>query len=165
MEKEKKIDFRKIILEDNRRRKRLDTAYDPVKGIGCYGKRVAVDTGEKRDGQCMLPVTLLEDQAYKKARSRASYVKARIRHDFEYWAVTCARIKDKITGRDIPLRLNAPQRKLLGVMEAMRLSGQPVRVILLKARQWGGSLLYIYSCIYKWLIFRRQGLYLVRIKI
>lgn len=141
MEKEKTPDFRKISREDDRRRKRQEVTYDPVKGIGCHGQRTKVDTGEKRDGVCMLPVSLIEDKSYKTARSRIAYVKARCRHDFEYWAVTCVRIKDKISGRDIAFRLNAPQRKLLGVMERMRLDGKPVRVILLKARQWGGSTL------------------------
>ena len=141
MEKEKTTDFRKISREDDRRRKRQEVTYDPVKGIGCHGQRTKVDTGEKRDGVCLLPVSLIEDKSYKTARSRIAYVKARCRHDFEYWAVTCVRIKDKISSRDIAFRLNAPQRKLLGVMERMRMDGKPVRVILLKARQWGGSTL------------------------
>ena len=42
---EKKMDFRKITREDDRRRKRLEVDYDPVKGIGCYGRRVKTDTG------------------------------------------------------------------------------------------------------------------------
>lgn len=141
MEKEDVMDFRKITREDDRRRRRLEMEYDPVKGVGCCGRRVKVDTGDKRDGVCMLPVELLEDKDYKKARSRVAYVKARCRHDFEYWAVTCACIKDKLSGRDIPFRLNGPQRKLLAVMERMRREDKPVRVILLKARQWGGSTL------------------------
>lgn len=36
---------------------------------------------------------------------------------------------------------NRPQRKLLAAMEQQRTSGLPVRIILLKARQWGGSTL------------------------
>jgi len=48
---------------------------------------------------------------------------------------------DKQTGRRVPFRLNAPQRQMLAVMEGQRASGKPVRVILLKARQWGGSTL------------------------
>ena len=50
MEKEKTTDFRKISREDDRRRKRQEVTYDPVKGIGCHGQRTKVDTGEKRDG-------------------------------------------------------------------------------------------------------------------
>ena len=35
--------------------------------------------------------------------------------------------------------LNRPQRKLVNALEAMRREGRPIRLILLKARQWGGS--------------------------
>lgn len=63
------------------------------------------------------------------------------RDDFEYWAVNAVRIRDKLTGRNIPFRLNRAQRHLLGVMEEMRRSGRPIRIILLKARQLGGSTL------------------------
>lgn len=60
---------------------------------------------------------------------------------FEAWAERCVTITDKITGLPVPFRLNAPQRRLLGIMEEQRRNGQPVRIILLKARQWGGSTL------------------------
>lgn len=36
-------------------------------------------------------------------------------------------------------KLNRPQRKLVERLEEMRVSGRPIRLILLKARQWGGS--------------------------
>ena len=36
-------------------------------------------------------------------------------------------------------RLNRPQRKLVEKLESMRLAGRPIRLLLLKARQWGGS--------------------------
>ena len=36
-------------------------------------------------------------------------------------------------------RLNRPQRKFVERLEKMRTGGKPVRLILLKARQWGGS--------------------------
>lgn len=63
----------------------------------------------------------------------------RVQTDFEYWARHCVTIRDKISGRDVPLVLNKPQRKLLAVLERQRKAGQPLRVIILKARQWGGS--------------------------
>ena len=65
----------------------------------------------------------------------------RIKHDFEFWAYTCVDIQDKITKKLIDFILNKPQRKLLGRLERMRLEGRPIRYILLKARQWGGSTL------------------------
>lgn len=61
--------------------------------------------------------------------------------NFETWARTCARITDKLTGRAVPFVLNRPQRRVLAELEAMRTSGRPIRLIMLKARQWGGSTL------------------------
>ena len=59
--------------------------------------------------------------------------------DFEYWAARCCYIKNKQGGDDILFRLNRPQRKLVAALEKMRVEGKPIRLILLKARQWGGS--------------------------
>ena len=63
----------------------------------------------------------------------------RCKADFEYWAATCCYIKNKKGGEDILFRLNAPQRKMVKALESMRTAGKPIRLILLKARQWGGS--------------------------
>ncbi len=41
----------------------------------------------------------------------------------------------------IPFKLNCAQLQLLAVLERQRLKGQPIRVILAKCRQWGGSTL------------------------
>ncbi len=65
----------------------------------------------------------------------------RCRHDFAFWAATCCTVKDKTSGQDIKFRLNWPQRKTLAELERMRLDGKPIRMIILKARQWGGSTL------------------------
>ena len=65
----------------------------------------------------------------------------RIRYDFEFWAASSVVIKDKISGADVPFFLNYAQRKLLSKFEDARLHDRPIRIILLKARQWGGSTL------------------------
>lgn len=65
----------------------------------------------------------------------------RMSHDFEFCAVMCLTIQDKLTKADIPFTLNRGQRKLLKVFEDMRRGGIPIRVVLVKARQWGGSTL------------------------
>lgn len=59
--------------------------------------------------------------------------------DFEYWAARCCYVKNKGGGPDIHFILNQPQRKLVRELEKMRTAGKPIRLILLKARQWGGS--------------------------
>lgn len=69
------------------------------------------------------------------------WIRVRIRYDFEFWAFSFVRIKDKLGAADIPFRLNRPQRRILGMLEDMRTAGKPIRLILLKARQWGGSTL------------------------
>lgn len=69
------------------------------------------------------------------------FIKIRIKHDFPFWCAMYAVIKDKITARDIPFILNRAQRKLLKAIWDMWLRSVPIRIILLKARQWGGSTL------------------------
>lgn len=69
------------------------------------------------------------------------WIRVRIRYDFEFWAFSFVRIKDKLGAEDIPFRLNRPQRRILGMLEDMRTAGKPIRLIVLKARQWGGSTL------------------------
>lgn len=63
----------------------------------------------------------------------------RLQEDFEFWAITCAKIQDKISKKMIPFKLNRGQRKLVARYEKQRLANKPIRVILVKARQWGGS--------------------------
>lgn len=61
--------------------------------------------------------------------------------NFEAWCADCVRITDKMTGASVPFRLNAPQRRVAEIMEGQRKAGKPIRIIMLKARQWGGSTL------------------------
>ena len=77
-------------------------------------------------------------------------------NDFEKWCRDCVTITDKESGEEIPFLLNAPQRRVLGELEAMRSSGRPIRMIMLKARQWGGStLVQVYMA---WIqLVRRRG--------
>ena len=63
------------------------------------------------------------------------------KNDFEQWCRDCVVITDKESGEEIPFVLNAPQRRVLAELEAMRKGGKPIRLIMLKARQWGGSTL------------------------
>ena len=65
----------------------------------------------------------------------------RMRHDFAFWCRKCVKIRDKRTGRYVPFVLNRPQRKAMAIMEEQRRRGEPIRIVMLKARQWGGSTL------------------------
>jgi hypothetical protein len=69
------------------------------------------------------------------------FCELRYKYDFEYFAIMCITIRDKISAKDIPFCLNRGQRRLLNRLEHMRLAGAPIRIMVLKARQWGGSTL------------------------
>ena len=124
-----------MTMNDNEKRKaQLQEQYDPQTGIGCSGDRTDC-------GGYHLPVTLVEKHPDYGEMTTVGQERVRIHYDFEYWCWRCVKITDKMTGMLIPFVLNRPQRRLLGEMERQRRAGQPVRIILLKARQWGGSTL------------------------
>ena len=66
-------------------------------------------------------------------------IRVRCRYDFPFWAAFLAWIKNKGGGDDVLFRLTYPQRILVARLEELRRAGKPIRLILLKARQWGGS--------------------------
>lgn len=126
-----------IIKENDIRKSALaSAAYDPLTGNPRSPHRRPV----VRDGaRLWLPETMLTDPAYNSSLSRHDFDTLRFRHDFEFWAATCVSITDKHTGHIIPFRLNAPQRRFIEQVEQVRLNRAPIRFIMLKARQWGGS--------------------------
>lgn len=69
------------------------------------------------------------------------FIQTRFKHDFEFWAYSCVKIQDKLTKRLIRFELNKGQRDLLSGYEEQRLEHKPIRIVLVKARQWGGSTL------------------------
>lgn len=130
-----------LYLKENTLRKEARRReYNPVNGEGGCGTRLRVATGFEEMPVAFIPETMADDPLYPTVRKDfGAWRRLRVRHDFEYWAVEAVRIKDKVSGRIIPFTLNSPQRKVLGVLEAQRLAGKPMRIIMLKARQWGGS--------------------------
>lgn len=72
---------------------------------------------------------------------RHALIVVRCMHDPSYAFAIAFKIKDKITGEMVPFNLNYAQRKLLAEFEELRREGRPIKLILLKARQWGGSTL------------------------
>lgn len=122
-----------IIEENNRRLEAIQVPFDPISGKGSVGERfsaVRPGTGET----VYLPVSMrglsLTAQNYEYFRSL---------HDFPYWAAKYVMVKRKGGGDDVPFILNRPQRRFVAKLEQIRLEGRPIRIILLKARQWGGS--------------------------
>lgn len=128
------------VTELNRERRRAIERmhYDPLAGNPSDPVRRAVERGGRT---LHLPQTMLGDPEYAVTLPQLDFERLRFRHDFEYWAATCVKIISKDTKQSVPFVLNRPQRRLLEVLERQRLAGVPIRVILLKARQWGASTL------------------------
>jgi hypothetical protein len=154
-----------IIKENARRKAVFETPYDPVSGVGSPLRRVNLYFTVTKRYEWGIPEQMLDlsiiQQLIKcggdvhtcleqngivatgrnKLRFLQELVRTRCKYDFEFWVSQCVKIVDKETGLEIFFILNQPQRKLLKVFEDERLSEKPIRVILLKARQWGGSTL------------------------
>ncbi len=144
-----------IVLEEDERRSRIMTMpYDPVSGIMSPGTRFSIRIPELDTPDIRLPAdmksipevkAMLAGKALTQVfpgsieNARQRWFELRCRHDFPFWAFKCIRIKKKDGGADIPFLLNAPQRKLVGEFEKLREEGKPIRIVLVKARQWGGS--------------------------
>lgn len=131
-----------MLLEDDRRMAARPVLPDPRTGDPDDPARVAVLAPGSGGSRVFVPRTMVEDPLYPAAMgTESTWQRLRCAHDFEYWAATCASIKDKSSSQQIPFVLNRPQRRLLAVLEADRRAGRPIRVIILKARQWGCSTL------------------------
>ena len=155
-----------IVLMDILRMRGLFERYNPITGKGAPGKRVRVVIADFLHGQEMwVPVEMFRSRFFRalvnsgtiadyvsrymydenpeKARLAVEHrlIRLRCRHDFYFFAGAYARIKNKDGGEDITFYLRPAQVKLCMVFEKMRLAGMPIRVILLKCRQWGGSTL------------------------
>ncbi len=142
------------ILSENTRRLAARRALpDPLRGDPDSPLRVRVTTPDPDCPEAYIPRTMADDPEYPLVQCDIdAWRRLRCRHDFEYWCAKCCTIKHKTLGTEGPFILNAPQRRVAAVMEADRLAGRPIRIILLKARQWGGSTLiqvymaWIQSC-------------------
>ena len=151
------ISAEELLAENERRKAALDVPYDPIAGIGCIGERTRLLMTQKthkviapeKVAGCVayacsdiwVPNQMLADADFKPHMSWTEHARCRSRYDFEFWCRECVTIKDKTTSRNIPFTLNVPQRRVLARLEAMRTAAQPIRLIMLKARQWGGSTL------------------------
>lgn len=162
-ETEKKIDVVATILLENDKRTIANSAkFNPVTGEGSVGKRTKVVIDDFPLKEQWLPDDMMKVPLVKQIVSCGSvkkflqemeaeqteeeqrkvvqqFVRVRCRHDFAFWAVLYVFIKAKGGGDDVHFRLNRPQRKLVARLERMRRAGKPIRLVLLKARQWGGS--------------------------
>lgn len=130
--------MKEILLENARRNAALAVEPDPIAGDPADPSRAPFTFNGKT---YWLPAEMLDDPKLRLVATDHDFARLRFRYDFPFWAATCVVITDKITSRDIPFRLNRPQRRLTAILEAERRAGRPLRLIMLKARQWGGSTL------------------------
>lgn len=160
------MNYSDLIKENKLRISQNRSEYNPITGKGCCHDRISIVVSDMPIPEQWIPKTMLEeiplvrllvesgsikdfienelkvdytDQLFNEMWK--AFIKIRIKYDFEFWAIMYVLIKPKDGGDNIPFYLYKPQRKLLQVLESMRISGKPIRVILLKARQWGGSTL------------------------
>ena len=151
-----------ILKENRQRREEKYKHFNPITGEGSTGNRrkvtisdfplkvqylpekmmkvplvmQLVEAGSVRAFLSDLGTEYTEADAHKVVEA---FVRIRIEHDFAFWAAMYVWIKCKGGGDDVLFRLNRAQRKLVERLERRREAGEPIRLILLKARQWGGS--------------------------
>ena len=152
-----------LLAENDRRNEIMFAKFDPVTGEGSIGKRVRVSIADFAIPVQWLPVEMMDIPLVKKLVKAGSIdkflssvmhvepndddfikvsrtlIRLRYKHDFPFWTATLVYIHNKDAGKDVLFRLWYPQRILVSRFETKRKAGEPIRLILLKARQWGGS--------------------------
>lgn len=152
-----------IIKENERRNAEIYAKFDPVSGEGSVGERKRVVIDDFPISVQWLPVEMLRVPLVRQIVECGSvrafltdnlnveyteedrlkvieqFVRIRCRYDFAFWAAVFVYIKRKGGGEDVLFRLSRPQRRFVKRLERLRKAGKPIRIVLLKARQWGGS--------------------------
>lgn len=154
------------ILKENARRLEINNPpFDPITGYYSCGERQAVTIPDFLDGHTLyLPVPMFNEcrllqqvtdygsiQDFLIAHGlqheegaheivAEGLIRERMPHDFPFWAASFVNIKAKGGGEDVKFVLNRPQRTILEPQfEKQRLANMPIREVIVKARQLGGS--------------------------
>lgn len=158
------MNIEELVTEDKRRHDIVHAPFNPITGEGSVGERKAVHISDMYPYDMYLPLPMLsnpfiktllqaksihnfctktfnryDEQLHEKVARQFMIIRSK--HDFPFHAYAFNEIKNKEGGKNIHFKLSYPQRYLLSILEEMRLTGTPIRIILLKARQWGGSTL------------------------
>ncbi|MBP5388812.1 MAG: hypothetical protein J6Y27_00485 [Bacteroidales bacterium] len=168
-----------ILAENERRLERLRAEYDPVTGQGVAEltglKRVLLKVEDFAIPEQWVPPEMMKNKMVKelaKAGSIAKYIATkkwkygipdrveierrlrRVRHkyDFIFWAFFCIKITHKKLRKRVRFRLNLPQLTVFAECERLRNAGASIDLIILKARQWGGSTFCLFYQV--WLMFK-----------
>lgn len=151
-------DKAKVIEENKERLKLFKEPYNPITGEGSLIEREKVNLYDFISDM-YLPKTMLDNvfiqNVIKEGNMHdfakklnmgftdvfAIYNRIRFEHDAEFWFINAITIQHKETLTEFKFRPRLAQRILLFELEKMRLANVPIRFVLLKARQWGGSTL------------------------
>lgn len=152
-----------ILNINTTRNKEISKVFDPVSGLGSTGKRVEFSIDGYPIPKQFIPVEMMKvalvrqlaecgsietflsqdlNQEYTESdrmKVIEQLVRLRCKFDFPFWAAVFVYIKNKGGGEDVLFRLTRPQRRFVERLENLRKANKPIRLILLKARQWGGS--------------------------
>ena len=152
-----------ILKEDDKRNADVYQKFDPISGIGSIGERVEICIDGFPLETQYIPIEMLSIPLVKllircgsiikflteeleveyseedRLKVIEQFVRLRCRYDFAFWAALYVYIKNKGGGDDVLFRLTRPQRKFVERLEKLRKENKPIRIVLLKARQWGGS--------------------------
>ena len=152
-----------LLKENDRRNDVMFAPFDPISGEGSVGVRVRVEVSDFIIPVQWLPESMMEVEFVRllvragsisavlsdvlkvqptpldASKVSRKLIRLRCRHDFPFWCAFIVKVKQKGGGDDVLFRLWYPQRRLVDMFEKSRLAGEPIRIIMLKARQWGGS--------------------------
>lgn len=170
--------IKQILKENDRRRAVINAPFNPVTGENSVGKRRVFNCPDFPIPTQYLPVEMFDEPFVKKLRTAGTvkrfiekymlvpymkeavdkvveqFVRIRNKYDPAFWFATLVFIKRKGGGRDCLFYINRPQRKLLAKLVQLYFDGVPIRIIVLKARQWGGSTLI--QLFYAWIQLNRE---------
>lgn len=152
-----------ILKKNEERKAEIYQEFNPVTGLNSIGKRHKIHITDFPIKTQWIPIKMMEeplirqimehetierfiteglDVEYKqedRLKVIEQFVRIRCEYDFAFWAAMYVYIKNKGGGEDVLFRLTQPQRKFVGRLEKLREENKPIRLVLLKARQWGGS--------------------------
>lgn len=151
-----------IIKENDKRQKIINKPFNPISGENSTGERVKVEISDFVIKSAYLPICCLKDRLISELETCGSvsvyckkkglpytaeirmqieeiFNRRRCLYDFPFWCAMFVYIKNKGGGDDVLFNLTRPQRKFVEVLEGLRTANKPIRIVLLKARQWGGS--------------------------
>lgn len=155
--------IQKILDENTKRLSILHAPFNPITGQGAILERKGLNIEDFPIPEQHLPLAMFDNPFVKKLQRHKTlkrfieielsqedntetrravitqFLRIRSKYDFCFWAAYYIMIKAKGGGADIRFLLNHPQRRLIENFERNRIAGKPIRLILLKARQWGGS--------------------------